>query len=310
MKQITPLIKIIQKNFKLLLRSKFSSLIIILGPLFLILLLGIAFNNTNSMALNIGVYSEEYTDTVNIFTDKLSEKQYNVEKTSSELDCINKIKINKLNACVIFPPNLDLEKGIGNNTLTFYVDNSRINMVFIIIEALSSKFSEKSKEISMDLTNTLLQKLESTRVEIFNKKPLLSEIKKLNKDSTDKLEQIKIDLNSLDISINTNDFKTTETSTKLDEIEKQNNEIEKAGAYFVDISSHLEDIESDVESLESEENSASISDIKDLINTTQSKVNEANTLIEDQQTNTDKKITELKLLIKDINLNIEKTKNK
>lgn len=305
---IKPLLTIIKKNIKLLLRSKSSALIIILGPLFLILLLGIAFNNTNSLALNIGVYSEDYTPVVDTFIEKLSEKQYNIEEISSEFDCINQIKVNKLNACVIFPKNLDIEKGIGNNTITFYVDNSRINMVFIIIEALTSKFSEQSKEIAVDLTNTLLQKLESTRVEIFNRKPALSEMKKKNEESVKQIEQIKIDLDSLDISLNTNDFKMGTVNEKLVELEAEAIKIEQVQPYFSDVLDHLDDIESDVKSLVGSE--STIDEINLLINNSKNIIQEANYLIDDQQTGTDKKISELKLLTKDINLNVLKVKNK
>ena len=309
MNRLKPLLNIINKNFKLLLRSKSSALIIILGPLFLILLLGIAFNNTNSMALNIGYYSDEYTDVIDSFVDKLSQKQYNLEETSSEADCINKIKINKINACIIFPKDIDLEKGTSNNTITFYVDNSRINMVFIIIEALSSKFSEKSKEISMDLTNTLLQKLENTRVEIFNRKPLLSEIKKQNKESIEGLEQIKIDLDTLDISINTNEFKIGSVN-ETQEIEQESIKIQEIQPEFSDILSYLDDIETDVKSLQTSENVLVIDGIKELINESKTKIELADSIADEQQINTAAKLNELKLIVKDVHLNVEKTKNK
>ena len=302
-----PLFKIIKKNLKLLLRSKSSALIMILGPLFLILILGIAFNNTNSMSLNIGVYSEEYNDHINSFIDKLAEKQYNIEKTTSELACINKIKINKIHACVIFPKDLDLEKGMGDNTITFYVDNSRVNMVFIIIESLSSKFSEKSKEIAMDLTNTLLQKLENTRVEIFNRKPLLSEIKKGNINSMTQLEQIKLDLNSLDVSIDTNEFQVSDINKKLSTLKSGNSNVKSK---LTSILSELQGIDSDVSSLQTESNTASITSLKSVINETMGFVNTATSLIDDSDSGTSKQITELQLLISNININIERTKNK
>lgn len=307
---IKPLVRIIQKNFKILLRSRSSALIIILGPLFLILLLGIAFNNTNSMALSIGVYSDSYNAVIDGFIERLSEKQYSIEKMQSELDCINQIKVNKINACVIFPADIDLEKGTGNNTVTFYVDNSRINMVFIIIEALSSKFSDKSKEISMDLTNTLLQKLESTRVEIFNKKPVLSMIKKGSKESVDSLEKIKLDLDSLDISVNSNDFKIGAVNGKIIEVDEATVMVQQLQPKLDDVYTALSDIDSDATALRNTGNSAAIDDLKLTINSTKALITESKTLIDSQQLTAVKKMMELKLLIKDININIEKTKNK
>ena len=55
---MSALLKIIKKNLKLLIRSKGSALIIILGPLLVIFLVGIAFDNLNTFSLNIGTYSE------------------------------------------------------------------------------------------------------------------------------------------------------------------------------------------------------------------------------------------------------------
>ena len=62
--------RIISKNLKLLIRSKSSALIIILAPLLLILLVGIAFDNANAYGLNIGVFSQSDNENVDLLIDK------------------------------------------------------------------------------------------------------------------------------------------------------------------------------------------------------------------------------------------------
>ena len=96
------LFTLIKKNFKLLIRSKFSALIILVGPLLIMLLTGLAFNNTNIYNINIGVFSEEYTEITDSFIEKLRIDQFIVLKTISESACINKIKEGEVHICVIF----------------------------------------------------------------------------------------------------------------------------------------------------------------------------------------------------------------
>ena len=54
---------ILSKNIRLLLRSKSSAVIILLGPLIVVTLVGVAFSNSqNQFALSVGVYSEKYSE--------------------------------------------------------------------------------------------------------------------------------------------------------------------------------------------------------------------------------------------------------
>ncbi|MEM4248541.1 MAG: ABC transporter permease, partial [Candidatus Nanoarchaeia archaeon] len=57
------------------------------------------------------------------------------------------------------------------NEIVFHVDYSKINLVWMILDALSTKLEQRSSELSLDLTNQLLSKLEAARVEIYNIKP-------------------------------------------------------------------------------------------------------------------------------------------
>ncbi|MBS3113283.1 ABC transporter permease [Candidatus Woesearchaeota archaeon] len=214
-------IKLIQKNFKLLIRSKASALIVILGPLLVILLLGFAFDNTNTYALNIGIYSSNVNEIVNSFIDKLSEKQFNVVKTNTETDCVQRIKEGALHTCVIFPNDFSIVGENRNNEVTFYVDYSRINMVYLILETLTNKISLRSKEISMELTNTLLTSLEETRKEVFSKKPLLSKLISDNKQISSNIQSITTDLSSLDLNVNIEEFNMPELKAKILESDKE-----------------------------------------------------------------------------------------
>ena len=48
--------EIVKKDFKILIRSKLSALIILLGPLIIVSLIGMAFNNSSVNNIKIGTY--------------------------------------------------------------------------------------------------------------------------------------------------------------------------------------------------------------------------------------------------------------
>ncbi|MFA5142270.1 MAG: ABC transporter permease [Candidatus Woesearchaeota archaeon] len=196
----------ILKNFRLLIRSKASALIIIIGPLLVILLLGLAFDNTNAYALNIGVYSTSYTEVINSFLDKLSEKHFNVVKVNLEEDCTQRIKEGALHACIVFPEGFSMTGADRKNEITFYVDYSRVNIVYLILDSLTSKISMRSKEISMELTNTLLTSLENTRVEVFSTKPLLSKLASGTGTNQASIVKIVRDWDNLDLAFSVGDL--------------------------------------------------------------------------------------------------------
>ncbi len=67
-------LKIIQKNLKMLIRTRTSAMIIIFGPLIVTLLVGLSFNNTRLFNLNIGVYATGYNNMTDSFLEKLEEQ--------------------------------------------------------------------------------------------------------------------------------------------------------------------------------------------------------------------------------------------
>ena len=107
------------------------------------------------------------------------------------------------------------------NEIIFHIDYSKINLVWMVIDTITEKMSATESEVSEDLTNILLNKLEYTRVSIFEKKPLLSSMKTQITDIKNKTQKIKDELEKLDFSINKDDFKISDLNTKNQEIKDQ-----------------------------------------------------------------------------------------
>jgi len=238
------LFKIIQKNFKLLIRSKSSALIIILGPLLVIFLVGIAFDNVNKYSLNIGTYSDKYNDLTESFIKKLQEKEFKVQKFDSEESCVESIKYGKIHTCIIFPPNMKIESNKVNE-ITFHIDNSKINLVWMILDTLSSKLSERSSELSIDLTTNLLDKLELSKTEVFTDRPIITNLQTENKEITGKIDTFNKNTNSISsLKQRTSTFKNFLTN-KINSIEENIISIEDS-IDSLDNFSDKEDVEEDI----------------------------------------------------------------
>jgi hypothetical protein len=171
---IKPLLSIIQKNFKTLGRSKFSLIAIILVPLLVILLTGFAFNSTGLNGINMGVYSSSYSNLTNDLLNGLENQSFIINKINSELDCLNSVKKNENQICVVFPGNLS-EKGNSEDVI-FYVDNSRINLAYELIHEINLRISAKSSNLSIFLAQELISSLNTIKTSLPNQN---SDIEKL-----------------------------------------------------------------------------------------------------------------------------------
>ena len=164
---------IVKKDLRLLFRSKGTLLLLVFGPLLVMFLVGIAFDNSNAYRINVGVYSKTYNNLTKTFVSKL-DKPFNVVKFQSSQKCIDATKEGRVNTCLVFPDNLSLNS--SNSTVTFYVDYSKINLVWIVRDVVFAKLSQGNSEITEDLTNTLLKKLNDVEDDVTSSKPLTTQL--------------------------------------------------------------------------------------------------------------------------------------
>ncbi|MFH1399021.1 MAG: ABC transporter permease [Candidatus Woesearchaeota archaeon] len=261
------LLTIIHKNFKLIIRSRISALITIFGPLVITLLVGLAFNNAQMYSINIGVYATEYTSLVESYLSKLSEAQFQVIKLETQQSCEEDIRQGIINICMVFSENFKIADNQTGNELTFYVDPSQINLVYSVIDMISTRVEERSREISSELTTVILITLDNTRSTIEEQNPNFAEIIQNNEDISAKQQLIKTQLGNLNFEFNSNRFSVTslkaintalgrsaigENSTMRDSV---NRSIQLIDSIIDDIESSLlngSPTESDVEALSKE----------------------------------------------------------
>ena len=142
---------ILKKNILVLIKSKWWVLVIIIGPLLLMFLSGVVFDNLNEYKLNIGVYAPIYDETTNSFISKINTDEFRTLKANSEIECIDFIKLGIANACVVFPS--------GTKELIIYIDYSKLNLAWVVRDKLFSRVEERSTEITRELTDNVLSKL-------------------------------------------------------------------------------------------------------------------------------------------------------
>jgi len=182
---------IIKKNFKILIRSRTSALIVILGPLLIIVLAGLAFNNMSSYLVKVGVYSTNYNELTNSFIDTLRERDYQIKKFETSEFCVGAIKQGDTHACIIFPDDFRIE-GDKTNEITFYVDYSKTNLVYMILESVSSTIGMRSEELSLELTTQILDVLQFTKSTITEKSDITDRLVSDSKSLESKISSMNL----------------------------------------------------------------------------------------------------------------------
>ncbi len=188
-----------KKNIKLLIRARWSALIIIFAPLLLILLLGLSYNTSNSFGIIVGVYAPQFSDDVNAFGNLLREEQFQVKEYHDNINsCVDDIKDGVVHTCISLPENLHVEDNTQKE-ITFYVDPSRINLVWMVQETVKGKFNLKSQEISQSLTQDILSRVSKTKEELNVKQGDVATIKDKTSSVNENTGTVKNSLSALDL---------------------------------------------------------------------------------------------------------------
>src|SRR3989344_9175640 len=240
------LIEIIKKNLKLLIRSKSSALIILLGPLALMLLIGLAFNTSSLFDIKIGTYSKGYSELSDSIIEKLQDEQFKVIKVESEEKCVSMIKAGDIHVCTIFPPDLSLKT---NDKIIFHVDKSRINFVYIILDRISSKIATKSTELSTALTSRLLTSLNNVDTKLTEKSGSVTSLSASLTESRNSVNDIIDELNSLNLNSSGN---FSEIDDEIKDLEERDCAVDSETGECVPNSAKYRDLRDVIENIEDE----------------------------------------------------------
>ncbi|MFA5796552.1 MAG: ABC transporter permease [Candidatus Woesearchaeota archaeon] len=211
------IIKIVGKNLKLLMRSKTSILVVIFGPLLIMLLVGFAFNNPTASKLNIGYVAPEKTNLTNEFLNALkSNTNFAVIEYVTTESCTDMIEQGNAHVCIIFPKDFAISNN-KTNEIVFYVDQSRTNFIYAVIETVSSKIDFTSNKLSYQMTNDLISTIESAKKTNSENLLRIIKLKAATDDLTKTLTDMQTKLGSLDL--NKSSLSTGNADTQLTAVE-------------------------------------------------------------------------------------------
>src|SRR3989338_4964701 len=210
------------KNFKTVFRSKSSAFTIMLGPLIIMSLLVLAFNNSSFYDINIGVYSKTYSELSNSVIDKIEAKGYVVVKNDNSTDCIAGVKEGSLNACLIFSPNMQITNN-ANNTIEFHVDPARINIVDNIMSSINKEILKTSENISLSLTNVLVTQLTNTKDELNKRSELLNIINSNSNKIKETSGSLQSSANAIDLTVTYDSFNTVALRNEISKVNSSSN---------------------------------------------------------------------------------------
>jgi len=305
------LLTVITKNFKLLIRSKASAFIVMVGPLLIILLVGFAFSTKTSYELSIGYYAPEKNNLTASFVDTLKQSQYQVQEFPDEQSCVKRIEQGIIHTCIIFPENLRISNQ-GQSEIRFLVDYSRINLVYKVIGSVSALLDIESEEVSYSLTQILISGINNTIrdlrqelsiVESFNPKlNLLSVDLQGSKQNSEamKYESVSLNLESIEDSV----ASLNESISEL---------ILKGSALINDSDAWLDDLE-DYENVSDkrEEFDALREELSNLYNITPAKIDDLEIsllVISNSLSEIDKSMSQNKELNQEIQQKLDSAKN-
>ena len=221
------ILQLVKKNYKLLVRNKSSALVVLLGPLVLMVLISLAFNTSSLFDIRIATYSPGYSDLSNSLIAQLQDDAFKVVKAESKEICTNGIESGEFHICALIPENFNVQ---SDHPIEFYVDKSRINLVYSIINSLSSKVSVQAGQLSTELTSALVNALNDAEIKIQEKSGALTTLAANLDNLNSKASTINNDLQSLNLS------NTVVNITAIEqEIETLKNETGLSESFFTDL---------------------------------------------------------------------------
>lgn len=216
------LFSIIKKNLRLLLRNKVSNFVLILSPLLIIFLVGISFS-TSSFSIKVSVFSEGYSPLSESLIKVLLDDNYFILRENSLNDCINSVSEGISQACILFPENMKISND-EQQLIKLYVDQSKVNIAYLVLATLRESLGQKTTELSKELTDKLISTISFTKEKInsLNQKTksideLTIETINLGNKSADSI--LLLDFNpSSNAEINTDNIKSITTELLSDSL--------------------------------------------------------------------------------------------
>ncbi|MFW6243211.1 MAG: ABC transporter permease [bacterium] len=254
------IITIINKNIKYLIHNKFSTAIVIIGPLIIIIFAAFAFNNDQLYGLNIGIINQKENKLISkSFLEEIEKEGYSIINYNSTQKCINDMKKIKIHICI--------EE--RSNVIKFNVEPSRINLVHILLDIFSKKIGTITDEVKYELTSNLIKKISEINTYLKDSSNYFNQLVNNTNNMQNQLNKISNEIRNLEIEVNTkdiniNDIKNTSLNNQGNIVEFKNeinNKIDESINRLNEFDDLTNEIENEINIKQNDENL-----IKDYLN--------------------------------------------
>ena len=252
------IIEMIKKNFRVLIRSRSSALVILLGPFFIIFLIGAAFNTTSLHNVRVGIYAAQENEVLDQILKSLSDNDFVVLRAETEEECVNLVKSGGAHLCMSFPGSMS-EDTVAREII-FHVDYSKVNLVFTILNVISGEVEQISNDLSVEYTKLIIEQMNNTAAQIAEKSVMIGDLANNAQQMKQSLELLSSELKGIDVSssqfgLTDVEIYISESSSQLDEFSSITTETTGSGqemiAGFEDyIDSFQEELNSQVSEIE------------------------------------------------------------
>jgi len=163
------LFSVIVKNFKTLGRSKISAAAIVLTPLLIVLLAGLAFDSSSFEGIQVGVYDENGNNITESIILNI-EEDLDTHEAGSSIECKEGVEKGDFQICLVFPENL------SDNKLKVFADDSRMDLAYFLINEVSTMVATEASEIGEDRASSLLNTTKEVEGILIDQKEEISQI--------------------------------------------------------------------------------------------------------------------------------------
>ncbi len=141
--------------------------------------------------------------------------------------------------CMVFPDDFTVESG---GTVTFFVDKSRENLVYLVIEQLQAEVQKKSKQIGEQLATNVLDTLARSGQTLEDKQTLLDEMSGNSRSAVDTIDKLHDILLHSNVSVSLSGFPFEQLQAEINELKGSSNITTAADQYLAALRSRADDL--------------------------------------------------------------------
>jgi ABC-type multidrug transport system permease subunit len=233
---------LVKKDFINIFKSKLAIFILFIFPLLIVLGICISFNVFGFHHIKVVYYknisSEKANNMFNSLIEVLKSKNYVLEEVD-ERKCIESVKKRQSHICMIV--NNPIEESLN---IDLYVDETRLNLAYALINQISQAIQVKSEEISITLIQAIIDVIGVSEKKTSESLQKLNELESVLNEIEGEKANIENNVRSIDTSFSIKDFDISRLESLVEDLENTN-----ASNLTDDFKSAIEKIESKLEEI-------------------------------------------------------------